>query len=259
MRAPVSVCIASYNGEKYIKEQLLSILPQLGPADEIVISDDGSKDNTRKAAEELADSRIRFVDGPKKGFACNFFNAVSCASNEIVFLCDQDDIWASDKVEKVMRVFEEDPECTTVIHEMYTFHDSIDEKGNEFPRKYKKGFVHNVLFSGYWGCCMAFKKSLLEGYLPVTQTRLAHDQLIGLLSERAGKTCLIPEKLLYHRMHGGNKTASIGTKEKIAFRAQIFKEYEEMEDACFSGGRPGKPAKGAGWHLLNLLLGKGNK
>ena len=235
MRAPVSVCIASYNGEKYIEEQLRSILPQLEPADEIVISDDGSTDGTRQAAESLGDSRIKFVDGPKKGFACNFFNAVYNASNEIVFLCDQDDIWADDKVEKVLGVFEADPSCTTVIHEMYTFHESIEEKGEEFPRKYKKGFLHNVLLSGYWGCCMAFKKSLLDGALPVTQPRLAHDQLIGLLSEKRGKTCLIPEKLLYHRMHGANKTGSISLKEKISFRRQILKEYKELERSIAKG------------------------
>lgn len=60
----ISVCIATYNGEKFIKQQLTSILEQLAPADEIIVSDDNSKDNTRNIIEELNDGRIKIIDGP---------------------------------------------------------------------------------------------------------------------------------------------------------------------------------------------------
>ena len=240
MRKRISVCIASYNGEKFIEEQLRSILPQLAEGDEIIISDDGSKDRTLQIAKEVCGDILKTVDGPKKGFACNFFNAAYHASGDIIFLCDQDDIWAEDKVEKVLKIFDEDPKCTTVLHEMYTFHEHTSEKGEQFPIRYKKGFSRNVLFSAYWGCCMAFRKEFIEGFLPVTEPRLAHDQLIGLASERVGKTVFLPEKLLYHRMHGGNKsTSGRSLKDRIAFRCQIFSEYEEMEAAYYDKKAPG--------------------
>lgn len=63
----ISVCIATYNGEKFIKQQLTSILEQLAPADEIIVSDDNSKDNTRNIIEELNDGRIKIIDGPGMG------------------------------------------------------------------------------------------------------------------------------------------------------------------------------------------------
>ena len=234
MRKSVSVCMAAYNGEKYIEEQIYSILPQLTENDEIIISDDGSTDRTLEIIENINDKRITVVKGQKKGFACNFFNAIAHANNEIIFLCDQDDIWADNKIVKVLSVFDSNPKCTTVTHEMYTFHNDINEKGNEFPRKYRKGFNYNVLFSSYWGCCMAFKKEFIDKVLPVNEPRLAHDQLIGLASERNGKTVAIPDKLLYHRMHDDNRTSTKNSLiDMIKFRFQIFSEYEEFEDTYY--------------------------
>lgn len=94
----ISVCMAAYNGEKYIKEQLLSILKQIGPNDEVVISDDGSKDRTKDIVDSLNDKRIRYVENKNKhGFTHNFENALQIAQGDYIFLADQDDIWRDDK------------------------------------------------------------------------------------------------------------------------------------------------------------------
>ncbi|MBQ3375327.1 MAG: glycosyltransferase [Erysipelotrichaceae bacterium] len=236
MRKTVSVCIASYNGEKYITEQIESILPQLQETDEIIVSDDGSSDNTREIVRDLIrkDGRIKLIDGPCVGYASNFFNAIDHASNDVVFLSDQDDIWAEDKVEKILEVFDKDPECTTVLHKMYTFHQDISEKGEEIVVKYKKGFNTNVLFSSYWGCCMAFKKDFIKKFYPIKQPCLSHDQIIGLASERNGKTVFLEDKLIYHRIHKKNvTTAKRSIFDKIGFRFQMLSEYEAVEDQYY--------------------------
>ena len=93
-----SVAIATYNGEKYIREQLLSILNQTVPVDEIVVSDDGSNDNTLNIIKEFHDSRIVIYEESHLGVKQNFGNAISKTTGDIIFLADQDDVWERDKL-----------------------------------------------------------------------------------------------------------------------------------------------------------------
>ena len=102
----ISVCIASYNGEKYIKEQLNSILCQLEERDEVIISDDSSTDNTVQIIESFKDKRIKIFREQKfKSPIYNFENAISKATGDIIFLSDQDDIWHKAKVHKIKQYF----------------------------------------------------------------------------------------------------------------------------------------------------------
>ena len=113
--ARVSVAMATYNGEKYLKEQIESILCNLNENDELVISDDGSTDNTKIIIENFQknDKRIKLFDGPKNGVKQNFNNAIEKCQGEYIFLADQDDVWLEGKVEKVLNVFEKE-KCTLV-------------------------------------------------------------------------------------------------------------------------------------------------
>lgn len=97
----ISVCIATYNGEKYLKEQLDSIIPQLTAQDELIISDDGSKDTTMEIIKRYAanDSRIKVYKGPGKGVIANFEFAINQTQGEFIFLADQDDVWLPEKVQ----------------------------------------------------------------------------------------------------------------------------------------------------------------
>lgn len=93
----ISVCIATYNGEKYLEEQLDSILPQLDSRDELIISDDGSKDATLAIIKRYTaqDQRIKFFKGPGKGVIANFEFAINQSQGEFIFLADQDDVWSA--------------------------------------------------------------------------------------------------------------------------------------------------------------------
>ena len=99
----VSVAMAAYNGLPYIREQVTSILKNLTAEDELVISDDGSTDKTPEFLAEIAkeDARVRVVQGPGSGIKKNFENALKHCRGNYIFLADQDDIWADDKVETV--------------------------------------------------------------------------------------------------------------------------------------------------------------
>lgn len=116
----ISVCMATYNGEKYIKEQLKSILKQLGPCDEVVISDDGSKDNTKDVIDSIEDKRIHYyVNSGTHGFTHNFENALRHASGNFIFLSDQDDIWMDNKVSIVMEALKT---ADFVTHDLSLIH-----------------------------------------------------------------------------------------------------------------------------------------
>ena len=112
----ISVAMATFNGEKYIKEQIETILENLSDNDELVISDDGSTDNTLDIISDYNDSRIKLISGPKKGIKKNFENAINNCEGDYIFLSDQDDIWNSNKIEEVMKVFHE-KNVMLVIHD----------------------------------------------------------------------------------------------------------------------------------------------
>ena len=227
----VSVAMAAYNGEKYIKKQLESILCQLKEDDEIIISLDPSKDSTQKVIESMKDQRIKIFQGPKKGVKKNFENALSHCQNEIIFLADQDDIWLEGKVEHVLSAF--DQGASVVMHdarivdnENHTICASFFEMKNV-----KTGIIHNLIKNGYMGCCMAFRKDLLQYVLPIPEYIYMHDQWIGMVGDKIGKNVLIDQPYLLYRRHGKNVSdIQHGTwKEMIYKRTQMLKAYFDLQ------------------------------
>ena len=116
----ISVAMATYNGEKFIKKQLDSILCQLDMQDEIIISDDGSTDNTLNIIKSYNDNRIKIFEGPHNGVKQNFANAISKSQGEYIFLSDQDDIWVKNKVTIILEIFEKE-KCACVLHDNIIF------------------------------------------------------------------------------------------------------------------------------------------
>lgn len=216
----ISVCLATYNGEKYIKQQLSSILSQFSPNDEIIISDDGSNDNTLKIIRDFKDQRIKIFnnEGPH-GVVPNFENAIEHATGDYIFLCDQDDIWASDKVKRCMEVLQD---YDLVIHNSLL----MDGEGNVSDvdffslRHSQSGYWKNLYKNSFIGCCMAFRREVLEYTLPFPKHILWHDMWIGLMVEKRGKTKFIKDKLLYYRRHGNNASAT-AEKSSFSFLFQI--------------------------------------
>jgi len=227
----ISVCIATYNGEKYIKEELTSILPQLSPEDEVIISDDGSTDNTVHVINSLNDPRIKVVIHNHETrspnlhtlVTRNFENAISYAKGDVIFLADQDDVWHSDKVQKCLQKLDY---YTLVIHNLKC----VDFNLNSLSETIfgDKGFrFNNYLFLGehsYFGCAMAFKRELLDIVLPFPSKLSAHDFWIGLMAETLFSACYIEEPLMDYRIHSSN-TSSIDDHSifySLSFRLYIL-------------------------------------
>ncbi len=204
MRKSVSVAMAVYNGEKYLKQQLDSILPQLTDYDEVIISLDPSMDNSKRILDSYYDKRIKIFDGPGKGVISNFENAIQHTQNDIIFLCDQDDVWSSGKVKKVLATF--DHNVNVVMHDAKIVDENLEVIEDSYFsfRKSKLGILHNVLKNSYIGCCMAFSKELKEYILPFPNNLPMHDQWIGLVGEIKGKNIFLEDKLMLYRRHKDN-------------------------------------------------------
>ena len=205
----ISVAMVSYQGAKYIEEQLDSILSQLGPKDEVIVSDDGSTDGTREILAQYAkkDARVRMIDGPKAGVKKNVENALRACEGEYIFLADQDDIWMPEKVELVMAAFKQDS-VGLVVHDAVVTDGNCQEVILESFYSLKgsgAGVIKNIWRNTYIGCCMAFKRELLDEVVPIPNYIEMHDQWIGVINDQLKRgTTFIPDKLLKYRRHGNN-------------------------------------------------------
>lgn len=201
----ISVAMATYNGEKYIGEQLESILNQLEKQDEIIISDDGSTDNTIGIIKAINDKRIKIINGPQNGVKQNFANAIKNCNGKYIFLSDQDDLWLEGKVLKVLETFKQ-KKCTLVIHDAYIVDTNLKIIENSFF-KYRNsgaGIIKNILKNTYIGCCMAFSRNIIKYILPIPNNIEMHDQWIGILNEKYGKSYFVEQCLIKYRRHDDN-------------------------------------------------------
>lgn len=224
----ISVAMAVYNGEKFLGEQLDSILCQIGPLDEVIISVDPSGDGSSALVSAYAgrDERVKMVAGEGRGLIRNFENAISHCTGDVIFMADQDDVWISGKTELCMKCFE-DVRVMAVLHDAVVC--SADLSKELMPsffayKNCRNGIVRNVLKNSYMGCCMAFRKELLNWVLPFPKRIPMHDQWIGLMAEKHGKTVFLQEKLLKYRRHKQNKSAMhhAGIFQMLIWRLQII-------------------------------------
>lgn len=233
----ISVCMATFNGEKYVGEQLDSILANIGPSDEVIISDDGSTDGTIEVVSGYSrnDARIRVVDGPHRGVVANFSYAISLSRGDLIFLSDQDDLWRSDKVSKVLSVFEATG-CDLVVHNARL----IDGEGREAAetlfelRHSRPGFLKNIIKNSYVGCCMAFRRRLVSAILPIPESVEMHDWWIGIIAEKRFAPAFIKDELIGYRRHGDNVSAMhhhpLG--RMIRNRATLLTEVSRRLSSC---------------------------
>ena len=210
----ISVCVATYNGEKYIENQLHSILPQLSEDDEIIISDDGSVDSTISIIESFNDRRIRLEENKTKhGINSNFENAIKHAKGDYIFLSDQDDVWMSDKLKRCLPYLEK-YDC--ILHDGYVTDGQLNiMKNSIIGNQHLGGFISNLCHNKFTGCCMAFKASVKDIIIPIPKSKyFLHDQWIGLLCLLKLKTYFIPDKLIYFRRHQENSSSATGRSER---------------------------------------------
>lgn len=204
----VSVVMATYNGKPYLAEQLVSVLSQLLPDDELIIVDDNSQDGTLELVEALKTPLVRVVrNSHNLGVLATFERGLLLSSKEIVFLCDQDDIWLAGKRAAFVAAFERDPGLLVVVSDA----ELIDAKGVVTAPSFMatrggfRGSVGNTLVRNrYLGCAMAVRRELLAVALPIPRPVPMHDMWLGALGSILGKVHYIPASLIQYRRHGSN-------------------------------------------------------
>ncbi len=202
--------MATCNGARHVREQVASILPQLDPDDELVVSDDGSSDDTVAILRSFADSRIRILeDRVFRSPLRNFEYAVEHARGDIVVLSDQDDVWLDGKLPLVRKLFAGQPARpflvvldAAVVDDAGKITDpSVLAKLDAGP-----GLLKNLWANRYLGCCMAFSRDLLDVALPFPGGVDMHDIWLGQLAERVGTTRFVPTVTMHYRRHAANVT-----------------------------------------------------
>lgn len=241
----ISVCIPTYNGEKYILPQVQSILKQLSKEDEIIISDDNSSDNTVELLQSLSDKRIKiYHHSPTnqklyKGVLRNVYlinrnleNALSKAVGDIIFIADQDDIWLDNKVEKVIA---ELTNADLILHNCTVVDSNLEILRKSFfdiisPRISILSILYHTSFMG---CCMAFNRRIKEHALPFPNYAVEHDTWIGMCSLKYGKIRIIHTPLILYRRHSNNISpcydgSTNSLYVRIKRRILILKAYSSL-------------------------------
>ena len=224
----ISVCMATYNGEKYIREQVDSILAQLGSDDELIVSDDGSSDATLSILRSYGDPRIKLSHNTlRHGVNGNFENALRQAQGDYIFLADQDDVWLPGKVRTCVEALRTADlvvhDCIVTDGNLHILHPSFFE-----IRRSASGFWKNLLCNSYVGACEAFRRSILEYALPLpSKLPVYHDGWLGSLADIKGKVKFIRTPLIYFRRHGSNTSQSarhstFPLSKQISYRIKLL-------------------------------------
>ncbi len=242
-----SVVIATYNGEKFIEEQLDSILNQTIMVDEILISDDGSSDTTEKIIEcyiknnRLKNKMILQKNTENKGYAKNFLDTALKATGEIVFFCDQDDIWAKNRVEVMIEHMKKERGINLLCTNLEPFYYEKD------TRKWDAKSLASMTNDGTLercsltpdnfhlkrsGCTMCIRKSFLEEIIPYWIPGWAHDDFVWKMAVISCSCAILQYNSMKRRMHSNNATViRKRTREWRIKQLEEFKlEYKKLID-----------------------------
>ena len=213
----ISVVMATYNGEKYIKEQLQSILKQTRIPDEIVISDDASTDCTIEEINKMISStdyrNIKLYQNNKRlGYARNFAKAIGLARGNYIFLSDQDDIWNKKKIEIMEGILADNPN----IQLLSSSFNLIGETGNQLINGKANGVLREIKKNQFFrhpkypGMAMAFRRELWD---TITDNRkqkmVAHDWLLGYTASDKNGFYQLNKPLCNYRQHSSNESGTI--------------------------------------------------
>lgn len=227
--------MAVKNGAQFVREQIDSVLPQLREQDELIVSDDHSTDGTVDMVMSYCDPRIKLHINPRSGIVSNFENCLNISTGEFIFLCDQDDLWKSNKVELTLEFLKRYDlvvsDCL-IIDEQQKL---ADQTFFELNRS-GKGLWRNLLRNSYMGCCMAFNRKVLHKALPFPHTTPMHDLWIGLIGEIHFNVVFIPDQLVHHRRHHSNASTTSRPSpyslfQKLGFRYKLVKNLIQLSHA----------------------------
>jgi glycosyltransferase involved in cell wall biosynthesis len=241
----ISVAIATYNGEKYIKEQLISILNQSLLPSEIIICDDNSTDRTLEIVNNLMEQypiiKI-FKNDINLGVNKNFENAITLCSGEYIALSDQDDVWYPNKLQiQFSKIQEQERICRKgylIVHDVQVVDNNLNIIDSSFLKYTGLKSINNkleelIIWNRNIGCSMFFNRDIKNQILPFGNHILMHDHWISLVSIIHGEVFSLNSTLLVYRQHDRNVTITnkLFLVKKISSFFKFRKNYLKNEIA----------------------------
>ncbi len=226
----ISVAMATYNGSKYLEEQVSSILSQTYSNFELVIVDDFSTDDTSRYLESIEkESRVRVIYN-KENLGCvkSFEKAINNCQGEYVLLSDQDDVWEENKIEELLGAI---GEYSLIYSDCEVINKYGDAQGYSFKKinsmngmdSKTSGFQSISIFNSFvLGCSMMFAASLKKEILPIPQDRFNHDKWIVNIAAHKGGVKYLDQKLFKYRVHGENLSMKVND---VSLLSKIIKKF----------------------------------
>ncbi len=243
----ISVAICTYNGEKYLPEQLASIAAQTHLPDELVVCDDCSSDSTPEIIKGFAGAApfsVRFIRNPiNLRSTKNFEQAIALCSGDFIALCDQDDVWLPEKLARQLAILESDPSLGGVFSDAELIDASSKPVGKRLwttflftPRdqsRFQAGLWAEVMLKGnvVTGATLMFRASLRPYFMPIPAIWV-HDAWIVWMLMAHSKLAFISEPLVQYRLHSGQQ---IGVDESALPALPLRRRLER--------GKHAEPAK----------------
>lgn len=245
----VSVVMAVYDGQRFLRDQVESVIGELLSGDELIVVDDASIDGSLALLQGIDSAALRIYRNPcNLGVIGSFERGLQLAAHEFIFLCDQDDIWLPGKRAAFVDAFERDPAVFAVISDAQV----IDAQGAVVAPSFmttRGGFdgsvVATVWRNRYLGCAMALRRPLLAAALPIPRQAPMHDMWFGAMARMTGKVVYLPKPFLQYRRHAGNVTPSRrqSLPRMFRWRVGLVKALCARMLAC-KLGLHGRPADG---------------
>lgn len=215
----ISIALATYNGEKYITEQLDSIRLQTRSADEVIIFDDRSSDSTPQIIEhyiknyQLEEHWFFEINDTNLGYADNFHKAQKKTSGDYIFFCDQDDIWCKDKIKIMIDIMSKNPSMYLLCCDFTAL--TSDESAHHVPKKVlqvmdnsgkveKIRLSYKTIYISSLGCLMAMKREFLDKIEPYWYSGWAHDDYVWKLAQCLDSCYVLHKNLIERRLHSNN-------------------------------------------------------
>ena len=220
----ISIAMTTYNGGQYIKGQLDSILGQEVAPTQVVICDDGSTDATIDCVEQFARDApfdVLFVKNKKNlGLKKNNEQAINLCTSELILLCDQDDVWYSNKLAVVKERFASDPKLMVLVNDA----DIVDEQGAHSELSKQDQIINMGLSPDTMvtGCCTSFRKVIIPLILPIPKFSTSHDSWIHYISKRFLSRRVVSDVLQMYRRHDSNLSNSLSSGVRKVGRVDLL-------------------------------------
>lgn len=249
----IGILICTYNGEKYILEQLESLLSQLKQPDEVIIVDDCSTDNTINICKTFIEShRLEdkwkiIINDTNQGRKSNFFNGINYFKSEYIFFCDQDDIWDKRKILDLYNVMLNNKDiCVAACFESLYFNGCIKKTK---LRKNKEFYLSSdisikMLFHNFSGSCMCIKKEFYDKIVHYWNKQWAHDNFFWWFAFAFDSICILNKSLVLHRITGENASRThMNRIDRINYCQNALNNINVVEEAILSNSDSPKKEK----------------